>query len=143
MLDFASQDSGNSTVETSGLSTDTTPKTPSQTSGTETSGQGEFFASLAKMLEEQQQMPPLQRVDRNNLLPLSFAQERFWLLHQLAPENPFYNASISFQIHGNLNVIALEASLKEIIRRHEVLRTQFVTFEGKLAQFVRSNWEFN
>jgi thioesterase domain-containing protein/acyl carrier protein len=56
-------------------------------------------------------------------LPLSFAQERLWLLYQLEPENPIYNKSIIQRLKGPLNVAALEQSLNEILRRHEVLRT--------------------
>jgi amino acid adenylation domain-containing protein len=138
MLDFEIQNPGSSTVETPEKSTSPTLKNQP-----ETSDKGAFWASLAKMLEEQQQKPPLQSVDRSHPLPLSFAQERFWLLQQIAPENPFYNASIAFQIRGNLDTIALESSLNEIIRRHEALRTQFVTLEGKLTQIVRENWNFN
>lgn len=104
--------------------------------------QNAFWLSLAKMIEEQQQLPALQAIDRRQPLPLSFAQERFWLLQQIAPENPFYNASIAFQLHGTLNAIALEASLKEIIRRHEALRTRFATIEGKLTQIISQNWYF-
>jgi amino acid adenylation domain-containing protein len=138
MLDFEIQNSGSSTVTAT-----ETSATPAVNKQPENPNKGAFWDSLAKMLEEQQQTPPLQPVDRSNPLPLSFAQERFWLLQQIAPENPFYNASIAFEISGNLNVIALEASLNEIIRRHEALRTQFFTLEGKLTQIVRENWNLN
>jgi amino acid adenylation domain-containing protein len=137
MLDFEIQNPGSFAVENPENSTPQTLKTKP-----ESPDQGAFWASLAKRLEEQQQTPPLQPLDRSHPLPLSFAQERFWLLHQFAPENPFYNASIAFQIRGNLNVIALESSLNEIILRHEALRTQFVTLEGKLTQVVQDNWHF-
>jgi len=74
-------------------------------------------------VNSQRQAPPLQPVPRTGTLPLSFAQERLWLLHQLEPENPIYNKSIIQRLKGPLNVAALEQSLKEILRRHEVLRT--------------------
>lgn len=138
MLDFEIQNPGSFTVDDHEKSTSQTLKKQSRTSD-----QGAFWASLAKMLEDQQQLPPLQSVDRTHPLPLSFAQERFWLLQQIAPENPFYNVSIAFKIRGNLNIWALETSLNEIIRRHEVLRTQFVSVEGKLSQIVRDSWTFN
>jgi amino acid adenylation domain-containing protein/FkbM family methyltransferase len=58
---------------------------------------------------------------------LSFAQERLWFLDQLEPGSPAYNIFSAIRLAGHLNVIALEQSLGEILRRHEVLRTTFVT----------------
>jgi len=138
MLDFEIQKSGSFSTE----KVETSPK-KALNNKPETQNNGAFWDSLAKMLEEQQQTLPLQAIDRRHPLPLSFAQERFWLLHQLAPDNPFYNVSIAFKVCGDLNVIALEASFNEIIRRHEVLRTQFATVDGKLMQIVSENWQFN
>ena len=55
--------------------------------------------------------------------PLSFAQQRLWILHQLEPESPAYNESIAERLRGTLNVAALQHALTEIVARHEVLRT--------------------
>src|SRR5947209_9581887 len=70
------------------------------------------------------------------LLPLSFAQQRFWFLQQLEPANPCYNHLISLQLSGPLQVAALQHSLNEIIRRHEVLRTSFVLVGEQLTQLI-------
>ncbi|WP_193200774.1 non-ribosomal peptide synthetase, partial [Nostoc sp. MG11] len=81
---------------------------------------------------------PLQPVVRNKQLPLSFAQQRLWFLDQLEPNNAFYNIAAGARLQGNLNVTALEQSLNEIIRRHEVLRINFVTQEdGQAVQIIR------
>ena len=61
---------------------------------------------------------------RDRGFPLSFAQERVWFLTQLEPDNSFYNISGAIRLQGPLNGVALEQSLNEILRRHEVLRTQ-------------------
>jgi amino acid adenylation domain-containing protein len=58
--------------------------------------------------------------------PLSFAQERLWFLHQLAPDSPVYNGPSAVQLSGLLDVAALQRSLNELVRRHETLRTSFV-----------------
>ncbi|GAA6624125.1 condensation domain-containing protein [Scytonema sp. NUACC26] len=68
--------------------------------------------------------------------PLSFAQQRLWFLHQLDPSNPNYNELASIQLTGVLNVVALEQSLNEIVRRHEVLRTTFETLEEQPVQVI-------
>ncbi|HEY7465653.1 MAG TPA: condensation domain-containing protein, partial [Dehalococcoidia bacterium] len=58
-------------------------------------------------------------------MPLSYAQQRLWFLDQLAPGNPFYNVPFALRLSFPLNVVALQRSLNEIVRRHEVLRTSF------------------
>ncbi len=79
---------------------------------------------------------PLRPVPRGIELPLSFAQERLWFLDQLAPNNPFYNISAAVRINGPLNEKALERSLSEIIKRHEVLRTTFTFTDERPHQHV-------
>ncbi len=58
---------------------------------------------------------------------LSFAQQRLWFLDQLEPGAVAYHIPIAVSITGRLDVSALEQSLNEIARRHEVLRTTFST----------------
>lgn len=73
------------------------------------------------------------------VFPASFAQQRLWFLQQLAPENPFYNISAAIRFVGLLNVAALEQALNEIVRRHEILRTNFEMVAGELQQVVSAN----
>ncbi|MBW4575234.1 MAG: amino acid adenylation domain-containing protein [Aphanothece sp. CMT-3BRIN-NPC111] len=80
--------------------------------------------------------PPIQRVSRNQELPLSFAQQRLWFLSQLAPESPLYNVPAAVRLTGSLNVAALEQSFNEVVRRHEILRTSFATVEGRPIQVI-------
>lgn len=61
---------------------------------------------------------------------LSFAQQRLWFLEQLIPGTPIYNMSGAIHLSGQLNLEALEASLSELVRRHETLRTTFTTDEN-------------
>ncbi|MBZ4423313.1 non-ribosomal peptide synthetase, partial [Myxococcus sp. RHSTA-1-4] len=69
--------------------------------------------------------PPLVPVPRTGPLPLSFAQQRLWFLDRLEPGSPFYNMPSVLWLDGALDVGALERSLTELVRRHEVLRTTF------------------
>src|SRR5438046_1672738 len=55
--------------------------------------------------------------------PLSFGQQRLWFLDQLEPGSPIYNSLTAVRLSGPLDTAALEKSLAEIVRRHEVLRT--------------------
>jgi amino acid adenylation domain-containing protein/non-ribosomal peptide synthase protein (TIGR01720 family) len=67
------------------------------------------------------------RLARPERLPLSYAQQRLWVLAQLDPESSLYNLPSGMRLRGPLDVAALERSLDEIVRRHEVLRTVLVT----------------
>jgi amino acid adenylation domain-containing protein len=57
--------------------------------------------------------------------PLSFAQQRLWFLDRLVPGLPIYNVPAAGKLTGALDRRALGASLSEIVRRHESLRTSF------------------
>ncbi|HST61582.1 MAG TPA: amino acid adenylation domain-containing protein, partial [Longimicrobium sp.] len=57
--------------------------------------------------------------------PLSFAQERMWVLDRLDPGSAVYNLPLAFRFAGALDVPALERALGEILRRHDALRTTF------------------
>ncbi|HLW00769.1 MAG TPA: amino acid adenylation domain-containing protein [Ktedonobacterales bacterium] len=69
-------------------------------------------------------------------IPLSFAQESLWLIHQLAPESTAYNLVHALRLLGTLNLTILEQSLQEIVNRHETLRTTFRVVEGQPRQII-------
>ncbi|HKH45273.1 MAG TPA: condensation domain-containing protein, partial [Thermoanaerobaculia bacterium] len=80
---------------------------------------------------------PVERFpDRSAPAPLTFAQERFWILDRLTPGNPAYHVSGAFLLAGPLEVSALAAALDEVIRRHEALRTRFAEEDGAPVQIV-------
>jgi hypothetical protein len=60
--------------------------------------------------------------EEGGAVPVSFAQERLWLLDQLAPGTSAYNIPGAFRLLGPLNVAALRQSVAEIVRRHDALR---------------------
>ena len=70
------------------------------------------------------------------VFPASFAQTRLWFLDRLFPGNSFYNVAIALCLSGSLNISALEETFKEIVRRHEALRTNFRLLEGQLVQVI-------
>jgi amino acid adenylation domain-containing protein len=98
-------------------------------------------AGLTRQVDEalrgpQRSTPPLVRVLRDQPLPLSFAQQRLWFLDQLQPGSPVYHMPVALLLKGALSVPALEASLREVVRRHESLRTTFVEIEGSPFQKI-------
>ena len=88
------------------------------------------IASLAEQAEKtagasQPEIPRISRVPRNQPLPLSFAQQRLWVLDQIEPNNPLYNIPRAVRLKGVLNTKAFIDALNEIVRRHESQRTTF------------------
>ncbi|HEU0078664.1 MAG TPA: amino acid adenylation domain-containing protein, partial [Longimicrobiaceae bacterium] len=83
------------------------------------------------------QLPPLRPAPRDGRpLPLSFAQQRLWFIHQLDPESPAYNMPFPLRLRGGLEPAALGRALTELARRHESLRTVFRPVEGEPVQVV-------
>jgi acyl carrier protein len=80
--------------------------------------------------------PPIKPVPRDGELPMSFAQQRLWFLHQSAPDSAAYSSSTAVHLQGALNVAALEQSINEIVRRHEALRTSFAVLNGQPIQVI-------
>src|SRR6476620_4865077 len=70
------------------------------------------------------------------LFPASFAQRRLWLTEQLLPGTEIHNVPGAVQIEGELDVVVLEKSLLEIVRRHEGLRTRFITVQEEPWQVI-------
>jgi amino acid adenylation domain-containing protein len=70
------------------------------------------------------------------IAPLSFAQQRLWLLHQLAPHSAAYHVPGVLSLTGKLRPEVLAAALEEIVRRHEALRTVFAVHRGEPVQAV-------
>ncbi len=75
--------------------------------------------------ERGQKAPPLASRRRDDHPPLSFAQQRLWFVDQLQPGSTAYNIPFAARLRGPLDPAALAASLGEVARRHEVLRTTF------------------
>ncbi len=68
-------------------------------------------------------------------IPLSFSQQRLWLLDRMDAASD-YNTSTAVHLDGRLDVIALEASLNELIQRQEILRTTFNVVDGQPVQVI-------
>ncbi len=80
--------------------------------------------------------PPLRPRPPGAPAPLSFAQRRLWVLHQLTPGLTAYQIPAAVRLRGRLDVAALERALGEIVRRHEALRTRFPLRDGEPVQAV-------
>ncbi|MEG4941561.1 amino acid adenylation domain-containing protein [Microcoleus sp. F4-D5] len=100
------------------------------------------IASLAQRISESDsekvhlQATPIQAVSRNQNLPLSWNQQQLWFLTQLASDTPVYNEPCTIRFPGAIDVNVLSKALTEIIKRHESLRTRFITVDGQPIQVI-------
>src|SRR3954447_20949167 len=73
------------------------------------------------------------------IFPLSYSQRRLWFTHQLEPDSAAYNMPLNLRLAGEVHVPLLQASLDEIVRRHEALRTTFTLQDGEPVQDVHTS----
>src|SRR5688500_2739660 len=88
------------------------------------------MARAASLERSAPKSSPIVPVERGGRLPLSFAQERLWFIDRLEPGSAVYNMPMAWRLEGALDEAALQRSLGEIVRRHEVLRTVFAEVDG-------------
>jgi amino acid adenylation domain-containing protein len=95
---------------------------------------------LTRLLQKQgvttSRLPIAPRKGAAAPMPLSFAQQRLWFLDQLEPGSSFYNIFDTLSFDEPINERALQQSLNEIVRRHEVLRTTFRIVDGQPVQII-------
>jgi len=75
-------------------------------------------------------------VERKGKLALSYGQQRLWYINQLEPENVSYNMPDGVRIAGPLDAESLARTVREVVRRHESLRTRFVNLDGEPQQII-------
>jgi amino acid adenylation domain-containing protein len=83
---------------------------------------------------------PRHRSDRSMAMPLSFSQQRHWILHQLDPNVPVYNMPRAYRLDGPLNLEALHRALEGVVERHHILRTQYRLEADQPAQILPEAW---
>ena len=84
-------------------------------------------------------LPRIVRIERDQELPLSFAQERLWFLDQLQPQSPLYNIPGAVRVRGSLDLDVLRAAVATLVQRHESLRTVFKSTDGRPHQQILDN----
>ncbi|MGH4004609.1 MAG: amino acid adenylation domain-containing protein, partial [Pseudonocardiaceae bacterium] len=92
--------------------------------------------ALRRRLAGQAQRSEIAPVDRSEPLPLSFAQQRLWFLNEFQPGGAEYNSALALRLRGRLQVPALIAAMRELVARHESLRTTVDEVDGKPTQVV-------
>ncbi|MFP2912364.1 non-ribosomal peptide synthetase, partial [Pyxidicoccus sp. 3LFB2] len=101
------------------------------------------LAALARRIDSAHlhstlQAPPLRAVPRTGALPLSFAQQRLWLIDQLQPGSSAYNIPAALRLEGTLELSALQRAFEALVLRHEALRTTFQSEGDEPRQVIHS-----
>ncbi|WP_225740646.1 condensation domain-containing protein, partial [Pseudoalteromonas peptidolytica] len=79
------------------------------------------------------------RVERNtDKFPLSFAQQRLWFIDSLQGSTPEYNMPMVFELSGTISLTSIQRAFREIIARHEVLRTVYEEHDGEAYQKIKT-----
>jgi len=109
----------------------------SRRAGLSSARQGRLEEVLQRGIEGDFKREGLPRRPDRGPASLSFAQQRLWFLDQLEPNRPLYNLPVALRLTGRLNLVGLEQSINNIIRRHESLRTNFISEGGEPFQVIR------
>ena len=83
------------------------------------------IAKLADFIQDKEgdaSLPPIEAEERPERIPLSFAQERLWFIDQFQGSTQYHICQV-LNLKGDVDLTILEETLKQIVQRHEVLRT--------------------
>ncbi|NEP53352.1 MAG: non-ribosomal peptide synthetase, partial [Moorea sp. SIO3C2] len=83
----------------------------------------------------------IQPISREQVIPLSYAQQRLWFLEKMGLSSNTYNVPLIFNIVGKLDYVALQTTINKIIDRHETLRTTFSEINGTPVQIIKPSFE--
>ena len=96
------------------------------------------LAQSSNLKKKTVDLPPIMRAEREERLPLSFAQQRLWFLAQMEGGSEAYHNPFGMRLVGELDGTALRRALDRIVVRHEGLRTTFIMVNGEAEQRIAS-----
>nr|QNL34618.1 SteC [Pseudomonas sp.] len=96
------------------------------------------LAAVAEVLSqaERSSLPAILPAPRDQVLPLSFAQQRLWFLAQMDGGNTAYNIPLGLHLRGRLDAVALQRALARIVERHETLRSRFAQLNDQAQVLI-------
>ena len=86
-------------------------------------------------------LPEIPKISDSNHYPVSAAQRRMWVLHNMERNSITYNIKRAYEISSDVDVNRLEQAFENLVVQHESLRTNFSVMEGVPVQFIRAPHE--
>jgi amino acid adenylation domain-containing protein len=85
------------------------------------------------------EIPPVYSNGERELsdIPLSYAQQRIWMIQQMDPLNPWFNTYAMFDIQGAISEEIMQKSFKVIMNRHVILNVAYKLVDDDIKQYVR------
>ncbi|MEV6767679.1 non-ribosomal peptide synthase/polyketide synthase [Nocardia sp. NPDC051030] len=96
---------------------------------------GALAERLAEAESGEVRTAPTRRIEAGPA-PLSLAQQRMWVLNRFQPDSAAYNVPAALRLTGALDLPALTAALRDLVERHEILRTRYPELDGEAVQQV-------
>ncbi len=94
-------------------------------------------AKLRRCLRERtHRLPPVLAQRGTGMRPAAFAQDRLWVIDQFSGPSALYNVPIVLRLRGRVEVEALRAAVRDLLERHEALRSRLVCDAEGLRQDV-------
>ncbi len=99
---------------------------------------------MAKVIEQlgEQRYTAIPQAEQRAYYPLSSAQKRLYILNQIESAGLSYNMPGAMMLEGALDRDRFEAAFREMIARHETLRTSFEMQDGEPVQRIHDQVEF-
>ena len=104
-----------------------------------------YIAAISQMIERSARIgaPGIRPVEKKDYYPLSSAQTRLFFLNQFDEIGASYNMPFAVRISGDLDLNKVEAAFTSLVKRHEALRTAFLTVESQPVQRVLPSVDFS
>ncbi|MCO7227536.1 non-ribosomal peptide synthetase [Pleionea sp. CnH1-48] len=99
-------------------------------------------AEIIEWLTEQEDASITKRTHEVENIPLSFSQQRLWVIDQLEEHSAHYNILGAYRLLGTVDAALVESAFQEIVRRHSVLRTNFLSVDGSAQQLIHEDIQF-
>ncbi|MDK1314050.1 non-ribosomal peptide synthetase [Pseudoalteromonas ardens] len=101
--------------------------------------------TLAQALQQSDitSLPPILPYQGTDPAPLSFAQQRLWVIEQLQGAGALYNIPFATRVRGRCDIAKIEQALACILERHQVLRTTYVLQDEQPVQQVNPASDFS
>ncbi|WP_198949306.1 condensation domain-containing protein, partial [Bacillus mycoides] len=86
---------------------------------------------------------PIPTVKSQEYYPMSSAQKRIYLLNQIEENSTAYNMPQILKLTGDIRIRDLKLAMKELVHRHEILRSVFVMVDGEPVQKIKETVELD